>query len=441
MRFDLRHLAIGAGVVGLGIVGMAGPASAHTVNVAWRCETDGSVTFFAATYHSEDEEGLSGGIVVDGTIYSFTSFTDPLPGDVTGQKGYSAGDSEEGVTWQVASVPTLAAGVHSITTTSTGNVEEPWDETYPFEADISCAGGNANRRPIAVDDAASTAVGEAVDIHVLANDSDPDGTFLNPRIVTQGAHGTVTLDVNRGRFLTYTPEAGFVGTDTFTYQAVDRDGAPSEPATVTVTVGGTTACSPTDVPAGAFDDVSSGSPHAESIDCLSWWEIVEGRKDGSFGPSGPVTRAQMASFVARLLDAAGVELSNSPADAFTDDDESVHELAINQLAELGVIKGTTATTFAPGDHVSREQTASLIVRAYELASGTALPAGPDAFGDDDGSVHEANINKGASAGFVNGTEAGVFDPDSDVRRDQMASFLRRVLDRLVADGLATPPVS
>jgi VCBS repeat-containing protein len=68
---------------------------------------------------------------------------------------------------------------------------------------------------------------------VLANDSDPDNDSLTVAIVTQPAHGTLTLNEN-GSF-TYKPNANFHGTDTFTYVANDGYTEAST-ATVTITV-------------------------------------------------------------------------------------------------------------------------------------------------------------------------------------------------------------
>ena len=65
---------------------------------------------------------------------------------------------------------------------------------------------------------------------VLGNDSDPDGNTLLAQIVSQPAHGTLTLNAD-GSF-TYTPTAGFSGGDTFTYAAWDGT-TVSTPATVT----------------------------------------------------------------------------------------------------------------------------------------------------------------------------------------------------------------
>ena len=92
-----------------------------------------------------------------------------------------------------------------------------------------------NRPPVANDDSDSTSPETPVTINVLANDSDPDGDALTVQSVTDPPHGSV---VNNGNSVTYTPDPGFTGTDTFDYTAGDgRSG--TDTATVTVTVADT----------------------------------------------------------------------------------------------------------------------------------------------------------------------------------------------------------
>ena len=70
-------------------------------------------------------------------------------------------------------------------------------------------------------------------INVLNNDSDADeGDVISIDTVSPASNGTV---VNNGDILTYIPNSGFIGTDTFTYTIVDNEGA-SDTATVTITV-------------------------------------------------------------------------------------------------------------------------------------------------------------------------------------------------------------
>ena len=103
-----------------------------------------------------------------------------------------------------------------------------------FEALPSSPG--ENQSPVATDDSASTDEDNAVVVHVLDNDTDPDAEdTLIAGWVTQGTHGTVTTD---GTSVTYTPESGWHGKDTFTYTVSDGNGG-TDTATVTVTVSAT----------------------------------------------------------------------------------------------------------------------------------------------------------------------------------------------------------
>ena len=101
-------------------------------------------------------------------------------------------------------------------------------------------GSPPNTDPVAVDDSASTSKDVTVNISVLANDNDPDGDSLIVTAVTQGSNGSVVI--NSDNTVTYSPNSGYVGSDSFTYTISDGVGSPVS-ATVMVTVIGTTACS------------------------------------------------------------------------------------------------------------------------------------------------------------------------------------------------------
>jgi len=70
---------------------------------------------------------------------------------------------------------------------------------------------------------------------VLANDVDPNGLALTAALVVGGGPTHGTLSLNPDGSFTYTPSAGFTGTDTFSYTAGDGLDS-SSPATVTLTV-------------------------------------------------------------------------------------------------------------------------------------------------------------------------------------------------------------
>jgi hypothetical protein len=83
----------------------------------------------------------------------------------------------------------------------------------------------SNSPPIAESDSAVTAVNVPMVVDVLANDSDPDGDDLIVTSAGSAEHGTVV--VNADNTVTYTPNTGFEGNDTFQYFISDRLGGTS----------------------------------------------------------------------------------------------------------------------------------------------------------------------------------------------------------------------
>lgn len=197
---------------------------------------------------------------------------------------------------------------------------------------------------------------------------------------------------------------------------------------------------PASVPAtGLFADVDPASVHARTIDCVARLGFATGVAPGLFAPAVAVSRAQMATFLARTLARSGVTLPLAPPNAFADDDTSPHAFAIDQLAAIGVLRGTGVGTYSPQAPVSRAAMASFLVAVHDRAATMDLGAGNDFFGDDEGSVHEAAIDRLAAAGIATGTAPRQFSPSAPVVRGQLATFLARTFDALVDAGDAAAP--
>jgi VCBS repeat-containing protein len=88
---------------------------------------------------------------------------------------------------------------------------------------------NPNTPPVAFDDAAETPMGQSIAIDARSNDFDFEGDATVIETYGQGRNGTVT--VQEGKLL-YTPNANFVGIDTFEYTL---NGGDTAKVTVTVT--------------------------------------------------------------------------------------------------------------------------------------------------------------------------------------------------------------
>jgi TolB protein len=157
------------------------------------------------------------------------------------------------------------------------------------------------------------------------------------------------------------------------------------------------------------------SPFESYIEWVFDAGITTGCSSERYCPDASVTRAQMASFLARALD-----LSGPAPDAFTDDETSIHEPNINLVAREEIASGCALNKFCPDGLVSREQMASFLARALHLSG-----AAPDAFTDDETSIHEPNINLVAREGIATGCGGGHYCPSANVTRGQMAAFLYR----------------
>lgn len=116
------------------------------------------------------------------------------------------------------------------------------------------------------------------------------------------------------------------------------------------------------LPEPPFTDISS-STYANDIAWLYHSGITAGCSPTKFCPGGKVTRGQMASFLVRAL-----QLPKTTSDYFTDDDGSTHEPDINSLAQAGLTSGCSATQYCPGSGVTRAQLATFLARILDLSA-------------------------------------------------------------------------
>ncbi|KXW63489.1 hypothetical protein MPHL43070_01960 [Mycolicibacterium phlei DSM 43070] len=117
-----------------------------------------------------------------------------------------------------------------------------------------------NDAPVAKDDDYTVGEGTQLTGNVLDNDTDTDGDRLTAEVVSGPSHGSLTLNAD-GTF-TYTPEADYNGTDSFTYAA--GDGRLGDTAVVTISV---TAVN--DAPVAVNDEYTIGEDSALTDNVLT----------------------------------------------------------------------------------------------------------------------------------------------------------------------------
>ena len=118
-----------------------------------------------------------------------------------------------------------------------------------------------------------------------------------------------------------------------------------------------------------FTDVSDAHAFKDGINCIAYYGITNGTGDGAtFSPNDDVTRAEMAVFIARAADAAGVDLGDAMDEGFTDIGDIWQEAqdAINSLASKGMIPA--GGEFRPGDAITRAEMATFLIGLLAEAS-------------------------------------------------------------------------
>jgi hypothetical protein len=111
----------------------------------------------------------------------------------------------------------------------------------------------------------------------------------------------------------------------------------------------------------AFPDVSD--LHRFAVNQLADLGIVQGRADGTFGGSREVTRAQVATFVVQAIEE--VTDSELPRDAGFADVDGIHAPNVEKLASIGVVTGTGPDTYEPRASLTRAQMASILARSLD----------------------------------------------------------------------------
>ena len=127
--------------------------------------------------------------------------------------------------------------------------------------------------------------------------------------------------------------------------------------------------------------------------------------------------------VLSLLLVGAPSLAAPLSGTFSDDDGNMHEPNIQAIAQEGITLGCGGTRYCPAVTVRRDEMASFLARALDLPP---LSSGP--FSDIGGNIHAGAINAIAAAGITLGCQTGRYCPASSVRRDEMASFLARAFE-------------
>lgn len=188
------------------------------------------------------------------------------------------------------------------------------------------------------------------------------------------------------------------------------------------------------LPAGAaaaevYQDVPSGHWASDYIARVAEQGLMVGTSDTTFAPEETITRAMFVTILARY---AKAETDNNAETAFTDVPAGQYYTgAVAWAAANGIVNGTSAVTFAPNDPVTREQMAALLYRAMRFLGNKCPQDGKlDAFSDASALSDWAveGMIWAAGAGLFGGFEDGTLRPQETATRAQAAKVFCVLLD-------------
>lgn len=186
-------------------------------------------------------------------------------------------------------------------------------------------------------------------------------------------------------------------------------------------------CPSTDV-ALPFADMPSDHYAASSVACIFELGVTAGTSVDTYSPDARVTRAQMASFIARLYAAINTAPAPIVETPFTDvAADTIMGAHISRIYGLGITTGTSPTEYSPSDMVTRAQMASFMARLFTSLYGAQPPEFKTPFRDiAPRTIAGRDISRIFGLNITRGTSSTTYSPDDFVTRAQMALFMTRL---------------
>ena len=179
---------------------------------------------------------------------------------------------------------------------------------------------------------------------------------------------------------------------------------------------------------------------AELLNADDHVAFMVGDDKGNFRPNDSITRAEVAQIFYRLLKNQNVAVTRNFDDVASD---AWYAAAVNTLASMGILNGTSATAFEPERAITRAEFTAICTRfAKELKGTKSFTDVPESF------WAYNNIAAAAEFGWILGDGTGKFNPNADITRAEAAAIVNRMLGRLsdfdaidAGEGKSFPDVS
>lgn len=180
-----------------------------------------------------------------------------------------------------------------------------------------------------------------------------------------------------------------------------------------------------------FGDVKTADWFYNDVKYVYEKGMMAGTAADVFAPNATTTRAMIVTILYRLEGSPAVTGTNAFADVpasqwYTD--------AVNWAAANQIVKGTSATTFAPNDSITREQMAAILYR-YAQYKGYDVTKKADLSGYSDNGQVSAYAKDALAwanaAKLINGVTNTTLAPQGNATRAQVSAILHRFCDGVV----------
>ena len=267
-----------------------------------------------------------------------------------------------------------------------------------------------------VRDNITTSAGSSVSVDVNAESPLGETITYIGTVLPRGA----SINADTG-IVTWKPDASQIGETGFMITARDSSGRESNISFEITVYGATT----------GNKNETGETPSTENADTPAG----NGGGGGGAAPTKPETGKDDESLLLEEKVPSGDEADEVEKSQFTDLGSHAWAAdAINALAADGIIKGTTASTFSPGNNITRADFALLLVRAFNLSNNNT-----ENFADVSANDYFApELAIARNTGIVNGIGDNKFAPRNHITRQDMMVIICRALNSLPLEGKVAP---
>ncbi len=159
---------------------------------------------------------------------------------------------------------------------------------------------------------------------------------------------------------------------------------------------------------------------------------MNGYENGTFKPSGHITRAEASAVAARAAEIAQIADNSGYSDVTESAWYAGYVSALAKKGALANLDKTTDDTFEPTRKITRAELAEVIM-SLNLTGCKKTGDAPKFSDIKSGDRHYDTVAKAASCGIINGYPDGSFKPDSPVTRAEAAAIVNRALGYGKAD--------